>query len=158
MEQSWALSSPVIRLWQSHMTFIFKNDQCVISIVSKSPPKAKTKIPLLYQSGMWGALKSEGILIFAWEKHPERESGADTGLCPGSCSLTFNTLNPLPLRPRGCSTGCACSPGMLWVCRSQLFWIWLSVISSSVTPIFSGICFGVKLIPSSSIFSVVKGP
>lgn len=26
---------------------------------------------------------------------------------------------------------------MLWVCRSELFWIWLSVKSSSVAPLFS---------------------
>lgn len=67
---------PVIRLWQSHMIFIFKNDECVISIVFKSPPESKTKIPLLYPSGMWGALKSGGTLISAWEKHPKRESEA----------------------------------------------------------------------------------
>lgn len=60
MEQSSALSSLiVIRLWQSHITFVLKNNQYVISIVSKSPPAAK-KILFLCQSGMWSALKSGG--------------------------------------------------------------------------------------------------
>lgn len=31
----------VIRLWQSHITLVLKNNQCVISIVSKSAPAAK---------------------------------------------------------------------------------------------------------------------
>lgn len=98
-------------------------------------------------------------LIFAWKKHPRREHEAvEQMLCPGGCSFMFSMLNSLPLRLHGCSTGCACSPGMLWICRSGLFWIWLSIKSSSVAPIFSGICLDVKLLPSSSMFSVVKGP
>lgn len=72
MEQSWALSSLVlIRLWQSHVTLVvLKNNQCVISIVSKLPPAEKNQTThFLCKSGecevFWGV---EGTVSFAWQK------------------------------------------------------------------------------------------